>query len=147
MTTKTILIGRGIGLGITNGVLLQMIMGAALLVGLAPMPTLPSLALSEALFGEAYIVASFFHIAYLSFWSAVWFVLDYPRLRAVSAAALAALLWILQLVVFFPIIGWGFFGLKVGLALTVGSLVLHILFAVLLCYYGRRLVRGDYDLS
>lgn len=49
--------------------------------------------------------------------------------------------------VFFPIIGWGFLGLQIGPALTVGSLVLHILFAVLLCYYGRRLVRGDYDLS
>ena len=99
MTTKTIIIDRGIGLGITVAGELMMIMGVAWLVGIAPMPTLPSAAMDPTTGG------------------------------------------------LFPIIGWGFLGLQIGPALTVGSLVLHILFAVLLCYYGRRLVRGDYDLS
>jgi len=41
-------------------------------------------------------------------------------------------LWAGALVVFFPIIGWGFFGLAVGPQLIVASVMPHLLFGVFL---------------
>jgi len=45
------------------------------------------------------------------------------------------------LVVFFPIIGWGFLGLAVSPKLIVASLIPHLLFAVFLWGLGRTMFR------
>jgi hypothetical protein len=50
-------------------------------------------------------------------------------------------LWLVALVVFFPIIGWGVAGLAVGPRLVVGALVPHLIYAALL-WAGARLVFG-----
>ncbi|PWG61090.1 hypothetical protein [Sediminicurvatus halobius] len=143
MNARPQVIVRGLGLGIANGALLSLIMVPAFVAGLPPMPKPPSLAFAEALFGEGLPmpVGLLFHLAYVTFWSAVWVVWDYPRLRLSTAAALAALLWVVALVVFFPINGWGMLGLGVSPALIPGALVPHALFAVFLWALGRLLIR------
>lgn len=139
MTTDTRILLRGGVLGLVNGLLLSLIMVPAFLAGIPPMPEPPSLAFAEALLGEGLPmpVGLLFHLAYVTFWSAVWVAWDHPRLRLSTAAALAALLWIVALVVFFPINGWGLLGLDVGPALVPGALVPHVLFAVFLWGLGR----------
>ena len=134
MTTEPRIIARGIGLGLINGILLSLIMVPAFLVGLPPMPEPPSLAFAEALLGKGLPmpVGLLFHLAYVTLWSAVWVALDYPKLRFATAAVLALVLWIVALVVFFPINGWGILGLGVSPKLIPGALIPHVLFGVFL---------------
>ena len=138
MTDSRILL-RGVALGLVNGILLSLIMVPAFLAGIPPMPEPPSLAFAEALLGEGLPmpVGLAFHLAYVTFWSAVWVVWDHPQLRLATAFALAALLWAIALVVFFPINGWGLLGLSVSPMLIPGALVPHVLFALLLWALGR----------
>ena len=53
--------------------------------------------------------------------------LTFPR-----ALGLAAALWALVLVFFFPVVGWGFFGLAVTPGMIAASAVPHLLFAIVL---------------
>lgn len=144
MTTEPRILARGIGLGVVNGILLSLIMVPAFLAGIPPMPEPPSLAFARTLLGEGVPmpVGLLFHLVYVTFWSAVWVAWDYPRLRFATAAELAAVLWIVALVVFFPINGWGLLGLGVSPKLIPGALVPHVLFALFLWGLGRLFFRA-----
>lgn len=143
MTTEPRILARGIGLGVVNGILLSLIMVPAFLAGIPPMPEPPSLAFARALFGQGVPmpVGLLFHLVYVTFWSAVWVAWDYPRLRFATAAGLAAVLWIVALIVFFPINGWGLLGLAVSPKLIPAALVPHVLFALFLWGLGRLFFR------
>jgi hypothetical protein len=145
MDTDSRILIRGAALGVVNGVLLSLIMVPAFLAGIPPMPEPPSLAFAEAVLGEGLPmpVGLLFHLAYVTFWSAVWVAWDYPRLRLATAAGLAALLWIVALVIFFPINGWGLLGLGVSPKLIPGALVPHVLFAVFLWGLGGLFFRRE----
>jgi hypothetical protein len=54
------------------------------------------------------------------------------HLSILNALGLGLALWVVILVVFFPIIGWGFLGLGISPKLIPASLVPHVLFAVFL---------------
>lgn len=71
-------------------------------------------------------------VAYVTFWSVAFAVLfrDRPSLR--NALLLGLVLWGLVLLIFFPVVGWGFLGLTVSPELIVASLVPHLLFALFL---------------
>lgn len=144
MTTDPGVIGRGIGLGLANGVLLSAIMVPAFMAGLPPMPEPPSLAFAKTVLGEGVPlpVGLLFHLAYVTFWSALWVAWDHPRLRFTTALALAFVLWVVALVVFFPINGWGLLGLGIGPQLIPAALVPHLLFAAFLWGLGRLFFRG-----
>lgn len=143
MTTEPAVLARGVGLGLANGVLLSLIMVPAFLAGIPPMPQPPSLAFAEVLFGEGLPmpVGLLFHLAYVTFWSAVWVAWDYPRLRFTTALGLGLVLWVVALAVFFPINGWGFLGLGVSPKLIPAALIPHVLFTVFLWGLGRLFFR------
>lgn len=136
--------GRSLVLGIINAVLLSAVMVPAFKTGVSPMPEPPSLAFAETLLGRPLPlpVGLLFHVVYVAFWSVIFFAVSYPRLTFVRALGLAAVLWVVALVVFFPIIGWGFLGLGVSPKLIVASLIPHVLFAVFLWGLGRLLFKG-----
>ncbi|NIR43790.1 MAG: hypothetical protein GWM93_07525, partial [Gemmatimonadetes bacterium] len=82
-----------------------------------------------------------FHLVYVTFWSVAYVGLFRERLTLRNALGLGLVLWLLVLVVFFPVVGWGFLGLAVSPKLIAASLVPHVLFAVflwLLCRWGFR---------
>lgn len=143
MTTEPAILVRGAVLGVINGILLSLIMVPAFLAGIPPMPQPPSLAFAEALLGEGLPmpVGLLFHLGYVTFWSLVWVALDHPRLRFTTALALGLILWIVALVVFFPINGWGLLGLGVSPKLIPAALVPHALFIVFLWGLGRLFFR------
>ena len=77
-------------------------------------------------------VGLLFHVAYVTFWSVAFVVLFRNSLSFAKALLLALVLWTGVLVVFFPVVGWGFLGLGIGPKLIVASLVPHLLFAAFL---------------
>jgi hypothetical protein len=123
---------KAIGIGIGTAVLLSLIMVPAFMAGISPMPQPLGLAFARLLLGNVPLpVGLLFHVFYVTFWS-VLFVAYFERRTFLNALWLALGLWILVLVLFFPLVGWGFLGLAVSPMLIVASLVLHILFALIL---------------
>lgn len=125
---------KALGIGLLTAILLSAIMLPAFKFGIAPLPTLPSLAFAEVVFGRTLPlpVGLLFHLAYVTFWSLAYVVLFRDHLTFLNALWLGLALWVVALVVFFPIIGWGFLGLAVSPKLIPASLVPHVLFSTFL---------------
>ena len=124
---------RSIGIGIAVLALTAIVMVTLLKAGVSPFPQPPSLAFAETLLGRSLPlpVGLLFHTAYVTFWSGV-FVRYFPRKTLPTALGLAAVLWGVILVVFFPVVGWGFAGLAIGPQLIPASALPHLLFGLLL---------------
>ncbi|UYG06340.1 hypothetical protein [Halomonas sp. M4R1S46] len=133
---------RAIGIGIAVSVLTAIVMVASLKTGVSPFPKPPSLAFAETLLGRTLPmpVGLLFHTVYVTFWSVV-FVRYFPRKTLLTALGLAAVLWGVILVVFFPVIGWGLAGGAIGPQLIPASALPHLLFGLLLWgldrYFGK----------
>jgi hypothetical protein len=125
---------KGIGIGVGTALLLTAVMLPAFKLGIAPMPEFPSLAFAEAMLGHKVPlpVGLLFHVAYVTFWCVVYIAVFRDRLTFLNALWLALALAIVLLVVFFPIVGWGFLGLGVSVKLIPAGIVTHLLFAVFL---------------
>ena len=132
LTPKEIL--KAVGIGVLTALLLSAVMLPAFKLGIAPMPKLPSLAFAETLLGRdlPLPVGLLFHVAYVTFWAVAYVMLFRDRLTFMNALWLGLALWVVILVVFFPIVGWGFLGLAISPKLIPASLVPHLLFAVFL---------------
>ncbi|MEE8455994.1 MAG: hypothetical protein V3R90_14820 [Limibaculum sp.] len=122
------------GVGVANGLLLSVVMVTAFKSGVSPLSKPVGLAFAETVLGGPLPlpVGLAFHLAYVTFWSMAFVAFLRDSLTLRNALALALALWIGILVVFFPIIGWGFLGLAISPKLIVASLVPHVLFGVFL---------------
>ena len=127
-------LAKAIGVGVAAAVLLSAVMVPAFKLGVSPLPKPLGLAFAETLLGRtlALPVGLLFHVVYVTFWAVIYVVVFRARRTLVSALLLGLGLWLIVLVVFFPVVGWGFLGLSVGPKLIVASLVPHLLFAVFL---------------
>jgi hypothetical protein len=125
---------KAIGIGIATALLLSAVMVPALRLGISPLPEPLGLAFAETLLGRPLPlpVGLLFHFAYVTFWTVAYVVLYRPGLTLRAALLLALGLWVLVLLVFFPIVGWGVLGLAVSPKLIVASLIPHLLFALFL---------------
>jgi len=124
---------RAIGIGIAVSILTAIIMVTLFQSGITPFPQLPSLAFAETATGLSLTipVGLLFHTAYVTFWSVI-FVRYFPRRNLATAFALAGALWLVALVIFFPINGWGFAGLQISPRMIPASFVPHLLFGFFL---------------
>lgn len=125
---------KALGVGIANGLLLSAVMVPAFKFGISPLPKPVGLAFAETVLARPLPlpVGLLFHLAYVTFWSIAFVVLFRHSLTLRNALLLALVLWIGILVVFFPIVGWGVFGLGIGPKLVVASFVPHLLFGLFL---------------
>ncbi len=125
---------KAFGVGIANGLLLSVVMVSAFKSGVSPLPKPVGLAFAETVLGGPLPlpVGLLFHLAYVTLWSMAFVAFLRDSLTLRNAFALALVLWIGILVVFFPIIGWGLFGLAIGPKLIVASFMPHLLFGVFL---------------
>lgn len=91
---------RAIGIGILVSALTAAVMLALTAAGVSPFPKPPSLAFAETVVGRALPlpIGLLFHTVYVTFWSVI-FVRCLPRRDVWAALGLAALLWIVILVV------------------------------------------------
>lgn len=126
--------GKAIAVGIGVAVLTAAIMVAGLKSGVSPLPKPLGLAFAETLLATKLPlpVGLLFHTAWVTFFAAVYVVLFRDALTFMRAFWLAAALWLLVLVFFFPVVGWGFLGLAVTPKLIVAAAVPHLLFAIFL---------------
>jgi len=125
---------KAIGVGIGVSVLTAAIMGAGLKSGMLPLPKSLGLAFAETISGRQLPlpVGLLFHTAWVTAFSVLYVLLFHDALTFARALWLAIALWILVLVFFFPLVGWGFFGLAVSPKLIVAAAIPHLLFAVFL---------------
>lgn len=125
---------KAVGIGVANALLLSAIMVPALRFGLSPLPEPLALAFAETVLGRSLPlpVGLAFHVAYVTVWSVAFVVLFRDRMTLARAVALGLVLWLGVLVIFFPVVGWGFLGLAVTAKLIVASLIPHVLFGVFL---------------
>ncbi len=125
---------KAIGIGIATAILLSAVMVLALKIGISPLPKPLGLAFAETVLGgpRPLPIGLLFHVAYVTIWSVAFVAQFRDRLPLRNALLLGLVLYILVLVVFFPVVGWGFLGLAVSPKLIVASLVPHVLFAVFL---------------
>jgi len=123
---------KAIGIGIATAVLLSLILVPAFMAGISPMPKPLGLVFAQLLLGAVPLpVGLLFHVAYVTFWSVI-FVVYFEQRTFMKALWLGLGLWLLVLVLFYPLVGWGFFGLLVSPMLIIASLLLHVLFALFL---------------
>ncbi len=130
---------KAVAVGLGTGLLLSAVMVPALKLGISPLPQPLGLAFAERLAGQPLPlpVGLLFHLLYVTFWSVLYLLRFRDAIRFGSALLLGLGLWVLVLVVFFPLVGWGFLGLAVSPALIPASLVPHLLFALFLWLLGR----------
>jgi len=127
-------LGKILLLGAANALLLSAIMVPAFKIGISPLPAPLGLAFAETLLGRSLPLPTglLLHVVWVTFWSAAYVLLFRPRLTFGKALGLGLTLWIVALVVFFPIVGWGVLGLGISPKLIPASLVPHLLFSVFL---------------
>jgi len=125
-----------LGVGIAVSVLTAAFMASALRAGLSPLPKSLGLAFAETTLGRALPlpVGLLFHTAWVTTLTALYVVLFRDALTFTRALSLAAALWLFVMVFFFPVVGWGPFGLAVSPKLIVGAAIPHLLFAA--CLWG-----------
>lgn len=125
---------KALGVGVATAILLSLVMVPALKLGISPLPKPLGLAFAEMVLGRSLPLPAglLFHVAYVTFWSVAYVALFLNNLSFRRALSLALVLWIGVLVLFFPVVGWGFLGLGISPKLIVASLVPHLLFAAFL---------------
>jgi hypothetical protein len=122
-------------LGIVTSGLLSLFSISAMQSGMSPLPGPVALVFAKTIFGAEdlpLVIGLLFHAGWVTFWTVVFVALFRTSPTFLKALGLGLGLWILVLLVFFPVVGWGLLGLRHGPALIVGSLVPHVLFAILL---------------
>lgn len=125
---------KAVGIGVGTAVLLAILNVIALKTGVSPLPKPLSLAFAETLFGGKLplLVGLLFHVGWVTFFSVSYVVLFRDQLTFQNAFLLALALWAVTLVIFMPIVGWGFLGLGVGPKLILAATMSHLLFALFL---------------
>lgn len=130
---------KAIGVGLVVSVLTAAFMIAAAKSGLSPLPKPLGLAFAKTILGPTapLPVGLAFHAAWVTAFSVIFISLFRNGLTFLRALLFAAALWVVVLVVFFPVVGWGFFGLAINPKLIVGAAIPHLLFAILLWGFAR----------
>ena len=125
---------KAIGVGALTALILSAITVTALKAGVSPMPAPVALVFAQTLLGAKLPlpVGLLFHVAWVTFWTVAYVALFRDRLSFARAAGLGIFLLALTLFVFFPYIGWGFFGLGIGTKVVVGAVMSHVLFTVVM---------------
>jgi len=125
---------KAIGVGIGVSILTAAFMLATAKAGVSPLPKALGLAFAESVLGRTLPlpVGLLFHTVWTTAFSVLYVVVFRDALTFMRALALGIALWIFVLVFFFPVVGWGFFGLGVGPKLIVGAAIPHLLFALFL---------------
>jgi hypothetical protein len=134
---------KAIGVGLGVSILTAAFMVATIKAGVSPLPKSLGLAFAETVLRRPLPlpVGLLFHTVWTTAFCVAFVGFFRDALTFMRALWLGIALWLLVLVFFFPVVGWGFFGLAVSPKLIVGAAIPHLLFAVFL-WGGCRLAFG-----
>lgn len=124
---------KAFGIGVLDAVIITAIMLPLVLSGILGIEQPFAVSFVRAIFGDGapLPLGLAFHLVYVIFWSTI-FVLYLTRRPWHNAFALAGVLWLVQAVIFYPVVGWGFLGLSVPVSTALIPLIPHILLAIIL---------------
>jgi hypothetical protein len=120
-------------IGLITAAVTAAMMLMAIKSGVSPLPKPLALAFAQTILGKGVPlpIGLLFHAAWVTAFAFVYVLLFRDCLTFARAFWLAFLLWTGVLVVFFPLVGWGFLGLGIGPRMIVASAVPHLVFALL----------------
>lgn len=123
-----------LAVGVGVSALTAAFMVTTIKAGISPLPKSLGLAFAETVLGRALPlpVGLLFHAVWVSAFSVLYVFLFRDALTFARALGLGIVLWLFVLVVFYPLVGWGFLGLAVGPKMILGAAIPHFLFALFL---------------
>lgn len=129
-------------IGLITAAMTAAMMFMAIKSGVSPLPKPLALAFVQAIVGHGVSmpVGFLFHAAWVTAFTFVYVLLFRDALTFARAFWLAFLLWISVLLIFYPLVGWGFLGLEIGPKMIVASAVPHLVFALLIWALSRLLL-------
>jgi len=126
--------------GLLGSLLMFILMQLAMGAGMAPFEMAPSAAFLEQLGLPPKPLALVVHFGYGLVWSVIFVALWRERANWLRGLLLAGFLWLVMMLVFSPIIGWGVFGANAPVEQTpvlqstgryvIASAVLHIVYGL-----------------
>ena len=138
---------KAIGIGVLTAIVVSLVMVPTAKSGLSPMPKPLSLAFAQLVLGKVPLpVGLLFHLVYVTFWSVI-FIRFFNRLSFLNALWLGLGLWVLVLLFFFPMLGWGFLGLAISPKLIIASFIPHLLFVIVLWVLCRLVFKKENQVS
>ncbi len=138
--------------GLAGSVVMLVVMKPLIAMGVAPFNVPPSAAFLVKLGIPPMPLALLLHFGYGAAASAVLYAIVREKVNVRRGLVLAGVLWLVMMLVYSPIIGWGFFGfgasaaalpaasplhLAAGPKYLVATLVLHALYGVTIGLLGR----------
>ncbi|MEX1027974.1 MAG: hypothetical protein WD049_08215 [Candidatus Paceibacterota bacterium] len=137
-------LGKSFGIAFLVTFIITAIILPLVLSGVAPIQQPFAVTFVRSLFGDTVPmpVGVAFHFVWVLFWSTLFFRywVANPIRNAIS---LAGCLWLIQVLVFAPLVGWGVLGLGVAPGVVLPTLLPHTLFAVILAVAGVTVRRGS----
>lgn len=124
---------EGFGYGVVATIAMSILMLAALVSGMSPMPQPVPKAVVAQLFGSGVpkpvlmALAVGLHLGYGGVFGAVLARVAHP-VTIWKGFAFGVVLWTLMQVTFLPFLGWGLFGTAITPKITVATLVLHLVY-------------------
>lgn len=136
---------KGIYAGLAATVVLSVLMVIKTMMGL--MPELDVIAMLSNMMGVAKPVSWLVHFMIGATWGAFFSLLHavIPGRSAIAKGMVfGTAAWLMMMVAVVPMAGAGLFGMKLGMAAPVMTLMLHLVFgAVLGWYFGRSLIHSN----
>ena len=125
---------KALGAGVLAGLVLSGLVVAAFRTGISPLPKPLCVAFMEAALHQPLALASGLasNVLWVAFWSFYYVFVFWRDLTLIGAFGFALILWLLVISFFFPAVGWGFFGRKLGPLAIVDATVSHFLFALVI---------------
>jgi hypothetical protein len=129
--------------GVVATLAMSVVMIAATITGLSPMPAPIPAALVTDVLGPGLpkpammLLAALSHLAYGGVWGAILASAVRP-VTIGKGLLLGAILWLIMQVVVLPYLGWGAFGLAITPRIAIATLVLHLIYGAVLGWLADR---------
>lgn len=120
-------------IGALAGLVMFIIINFGIRSGVAPFGLPPSAAFLESIGIQPMPLGPIVHFVYAIFWSIVLVAIFQQRTNITKGLGLALILWLIMMVIYSPIIGWGIFGANLGNPgmYVIATLVLHAIYGLI----------------
>ena len=126
---------KAVAAGLITSAVTAVAMAVGMNAGIMPLPEPLGLAFAQWLLGQSLpmVVGLLFHTVYVTGWSVLFILLAPGLTRFLPILGLGLALWLIAIIVFTPLVGWGIAATGVaGPRGIIATLIPHLLFSVVL---------------